>query len=1711
MFFLGKGVPTSGSVRKSTLQAWLNHHSMRFEHEAQLLFLLFNQMQRHHVCRDVSATVKACPKHVEAFNSMVAEPDFLQRLQRALDDPDTPGARKLVSEIEKLVRMSGRDVPFSPAQRHAAVSQLYSMVQFYGLPSWFVTVSPGEVNNKLVMTICDNIDWAAIDMEQVGDDVTNSKAPKKKPEFQWSIEFDYPDRARKVAENPVAAAKHFAALTEAIMKHLCKLECDHTNRKTCNIDNVAGALGKMIAHFGALESQGRGSLHFHAVMWSGLTPELLQCLATNVEVLSALKETAAGVLDSMASSKLPAGVHDGRGEDNASRLQRLNSELGPWTAEECTTLGSHSEHGLVNEADFNEAVQRNVVNLTNYHTHSATCRKGKYGCRHCRLAQPQPICDELSGQTGPIQLEKELLNVGDEGGGGYTVVAHPVWSEPPTRGDSLEAYLEDPLSPLDTRCVMWELGKGGVNGDGTDELVVPYSTSFSAAGACNTAIVPLGCSEQAKAVCYYVLKYITKDPTALEATRVLVFQAILHMVHHPSTAGDVGSGSRNTKHLLERMLNNMQGAQEVSSQMAATALLGKPPCFSSDSFWYAFIWPAIQEVRRHSQSFEQNVDGGEDVNIGCNADDENDTGPDLDILNSIERDQDVELHPSHRAETLASDELGSARTYRTQDENGSSACVLVAQHVHYIFRHQEMQEMNFHEFVSLVDIVQKSKKVRGKGQTGGHGGEAVEDSEQGAADEVQPDGSKGITGRGRKANGRCACKLVINNCTLLPPSPHACHQLVGVCRFEFREIGKHRHPMTRTHCMMLRSKRKVPILAGSPPPLLPANPNEATAAADRFASYMLVLLCPWVAYEAVEGDLPLVEVNGDKLRYQDFCEKMFEWETGTPQRTGGYVCPIQGGEGAKLTELLKEMGRSRAKFATNIARGLRVNTERKNTFTGYRYSQAKQWDDGDPTNPPDHASGPGSNSAGQEDPTTSDIAVLTSIAMRAVDRRANKHSAVESKQRAQLEALMSKLHALTPQSESLTHDDTRTHTAITPQWESIAQPTTDTNLILDNITAPLKGVSASQGGVGEGTEAIPASAPATGEVQCEILNSLNSKQNVVYSRVESWHKRRSASAMSGSTDLEPLVLLVHGPPGAGKTRLADAIARSFACAAAAPTGVAATLFLDALTLHGLLGLPLNAKGKMGPIKCINRLTELRNRLKQAHLLLVDEVSFIDPVTLHQIDMRCRELLQRPGVRFGGIGVVFFGDFFQLDPCFFGSLAKAVVDLHDEIHPKNQKAVEIQEAARAFSYAEKYELTEQHRCDDPKHNERLAQMRNATQHGPAISDDFLDSIRTLSSGDFNTDKEEMIALGRHVAEVNSMKAGQRKKDALETLRAHRVQVQQRLWMLTPIAVTNNRLRHEINRHRGWHYAQATAQPIFKWNHKIVERVGDILHSGGDENNIALDELRTEFSELQGQFVAGAPGHLLFNLNPSKSYANGTPIVLHSLTFTEQDTPLVLEKIQQWRDAGSVPGAEIIVPVPETVNVQVPSVLASAENASSRIDTADCVQSDGTPSRCVVIPIPLLHKCPNTGAKKHFELKLTSTKHKLKYEAHPITISFAMTYHKLQGQTRAKVILDFNQPAPHSGTLTLKHMYVGMSRVTSGKGLRVLPYVDEHSSKQHIRSKRVCEKLTRYLSGFDGDGTKYVGPHGSTPTKGKRAHLQQDTNRKQKKKKRKVVLG
>ena len=1595
LFFLGTGVAKCGSVPNPVVKAWLHHHSMRFERNAQLLFLLFNQKQRHKVCQDVVATVNS--QNMQEFCDLINHDDFLERANSALLDLESDSSKALISQITRLSMMAGKEVPFSSAERQAAVGKLYSMVQFYGLPSWFVTVSPGETNNKLVMTISSQPDPGWSEQGIVGDNV-KSRAP-----FKWSTEFDYSKRARRVAENPVAAAKHFAALAHAMMEHLCKLPCHNKRKKTCL--GGRGALGQMIAHFAALECQGRGSLHFHAVMWSGLTPELLQALATKDPDLSGLKAKAAEVLDSMATAKLDAERHERRDADLKERLDGLNGNEGPAT--------------FVLEGDGVEKfVQKHVANVTNFHTHSATCRKGKYGHKHCRLAKPSPICQGLKGKTGPIELTANP-NESIAASKGSNMVAAPVDSLSPVAYPETRAeFLDSPFKNVDHRLVQWELGREGMNGDGRDELVVPYSLSFSASGGCNTAVVPLGSSEQAKAVCFYLLKYITKDPTALEVSRVVIHQAILHMAKHPSRAEDVGQDTRNAKHLLQRMLNSVQGAQEISAQMAATALLGEPACFSSDSFWYAFIWPAINAIKNNMASTCVGGPGGEGDCIDADEVGDECVGEEVGVL-APEFDEDINLQPVMGGSNGTN---GGAALHPVKGADGETKTVAIPQHEHYIYRSSELQKLNFQEFVSTVELV-KQKEPKEKG---------------------------------RKSNKK----------------------------YDFRAYGEHQHPLHGSHCLRFRCKRKVPVLAGAPPPLLPSNPQSGgaqRASANRFAEYLLILLVPWETTQHADGSLQ-IQCNQGKLTYNDFCMKMKEWHD---------MSKPMNGPGRTRQELT---GLSRATFAENIARGLRVNTKRKQQLTSYRYSTAQIWPGTEGTWQGDSGGDASFDCNGAPD-DEEELSAMAALALRAVQRKVQPASDDEKRLQAHEDAVMDHLCSIGAQQPDCGVANPHSPPSA-PDVHSMLQ-----QLSPDHIAEVIARLA--EAAPTKAACTAPTSQPAVAHkgANGSAQTVLNGGQAEVFKRVVGWHEDLVRSRSKGGTT-EPLVLLVHGPPGTGKTRLADAIARQLPCAAAAPTGVAATLFLDAVTIHGLLGLPTDSKNKMAPLG-VGRATALRTKLDDADVLLFDEVSFVDPLMVNRIDQRLRQLKQNPSTPFGGMSVVFFGDFFQLDPCFYGSLTSAVVNYYEGKPVNNKHETEIKHAAKLFATIEKHELTEQMRSQDVLHNKHLDELRSMSPGCRPISSSLLKDQTQLTSCDLAADGVRLLALAKQKEKISCMRPGAPKTKAEAALKLSTIETTKSLWCMAPIAVTNNRLRHKINRHKAKVHASNTGQLVFEWGHKPVGRLGDALSS--PDFVAELEQVRTDHAALTGRFVAGAPGHLLINLNPTKRLANGTPVIYHSLTFKPEDQAKVDNLIADQRKSGIVSGATIKVPVPESINVAVPSVLATDDNIGERVAVTDCTHVSPSGAlvlaQCIVIPIPLLHKCPNAGPRKHFEAKLpraatagflSGTKFDmLKYEAHPVTISFALTYHKLQGQTLSKLILDLNKAPKGAGALSLRHVYVGMSRVKTANGLRILPFVSGGNQHGHLLSKKHCPNLITYLSGFAENGSRYQHaqePH--TPARKKR---------------------
>jgi hypothetical protein len=1176
LFFLGRGVAYTGSIPATATAHWLNHHSGRFGRDAQLLFLLFSQLQRHSAVSQIAASVKAHPAHVQALKDLIGDPLFTEKATAALEDPMSPESRHLLFQIEKLICMSTQTVPFSAMERKAAMAKLYSMVQFYGLPSWFVTVSPSDNNSKIVMTIANQCDWEAIESREGG--------PKQRELVEWSVVCDYPKRAQLVAGDPVAAAQYFAAMTEAMMQHLCQLACNHVTRKTSSgLHRQVGVLGKTFAHFAALECQGRGSLHFHALIWSGLTPELLQALASGDPALDELRRSATDVLDSMVRGTVDPERHGVRDQDKADRNNELNGE-GPASLEseypreweailrdltDSTHDAQHSD-SRISERQIEEFVERHVANIMNYHTHSATCHKGKYGKRSCRMANPQPICPELLGGTGPVELHAGKR----EESGFEDITAAPVTSRrrAPAR-ETEEDFLRSPFKPLDLRTVLWELGRAGCNGDGEDECVVPYSLAFSASSMSNTAIVPVGSTEQAKAVCFYLLKYITKDSTALENTRLLVHEAVKHVKEYPSRADDAGTTDRTTKHLLQRIVNSIAGAQEISGQMAAAALLKKPSCFASDSFWHAFVWPAVQDLKRRCPDPVIPETVREDEPVHEDAEDcEPDEGD-----SPIPEYEDVELRPDGTNETLHDDEEGCAGVYTTTDVDGKKSTAFVAQHAHYEHRGRVLQHIGFLEFCSLFDVVRTTAKQQ-----------AERDRSNRPRREHDPLGARGP--------GRVPNEL-----------------------FFFEDFQGEPHPLHRTHAMRLRSKRLVPILAGPPPPTLPAEPQLHPAAANRFARYMITLLCPW----DIDTGLPA----GGDFSYNRLCLLMHEWSTADVTDSPA-TAPCRG-----------RLCRARAFWAENITRGLRVSTSKKRLQTLYRHSAATVWSESEKC----QAEARGWRS--EDVPDTSEVDAISALADIAFQARMFRRGCVSDTDLAKDQHVRDCLSTL-QRLQGVAGEPPPQCDLLKPEWydfkkvgddQGLLQPTDVADIIARIATAApvvLAAPTIEQNMGGENAS----DAPSPGLGSRNHPDILNAKQRQIFDRVIAWHRKLLCSRADPSIDSPPpLFILVHGPPGTGKTKVANVLAHALPCATCAPTGIAASLFLNAITLHSMFGIPSDEREPLQPLS-VERLSALKALLEGRDVILMDEVSFVSPLTLNRINQRLKQIrdCDRP---FGGMAMV----------------------------------------------------------------------------------------------------------------------------------------------------------------------------------------------------------------------------------------------------------------------------------------------------------------------------------------------------------------------------------------------------------------------------------------------------------------------------------------
>jgi hypothetical protein len=182
------------------------------------------------------------------------------------------------------------------------------------------------------------------------------------------------------------------------------------------------------------------------------------------------------------------------------------------------------------------------------------------------------------------------------------------------------------------------------------------------------------------------------------------------------------------------------------------------------------------------------------------------------------------------------------------------------------------------------------------------------------------------------------------------------------------------------------------------------------------------------------------------------------------------------------------------------------------------------------------------------------------------------------------------------------------------------------------------------------TDSMPDSARLSASIPLQTITSQVSPDKIVVSKYSlNLDQCRAFNLIvsSSTTRSSPLRLYLGGMGGTGKSQVIRALSEYYSLIGqkncfyvVAPTGSAACL-VDGSTYHSFLGLRNGTDRKPD--------LALFNKFKLIHTIFLDEISMVSCVDLYRISDRLSQLKGLSDVPFGGINMVFAGDFAQLPP------------------------------------------------------------------------------------------------------------------------------------------------------------------------------------------------------------------------------------------------------------------------------------------------------------------------------------------------------------------------------------------------------------------------------------------------------------------------------
>ena len=817
--------------RISLTRTQTRHLLMQFDCQAascrELLFYLFSEEEKHNNIIGMSLAVKS--GKLKDFQHLHKSKEFQDKMKEAVKNPDGPSAKQVMKTILPLLNTSKPCSQYSPGQRTKSIAMQLACHKRFGPASTFVTLAPNLQDDptalRATFASVDNVSFPATTDDQYIKALRKNSSVVGKGNIMLPV--GYQDRAKRASDNPVAMANEYQHLIYAVLDILFGTPPDHSTIGKGSARNVRtgyyrqkgalrkkGIFGHILGYFGTHEAQHRGTLHFHVIVYGGISPDLLDA-AAGIESLCA---QASNALNTIYQSELPPSFHLSRLIKNYRRVEtELNESL--------KQVHTHPPSFDIEPLPSNESKWQNftssIVAKTGVHRHTFTCRKNFRQHTHCREAYKQrPIA-----ATYPVLLKEHpaedylLLGVKRS--------EHPPISTeeiPPKKKQCVRNCQIEPLPvPEKHRCIYWDIQRQQLDllPDYSDlnptqnssknkcikaiqkvlkpnkftnqaekkvmihwfkkqhpelifdiyhalrqklhsanQYVVQHNDILSNTVKFNTNVALLGSRFQSIAALFYLTPYIAKTKMALGTAIQALHTSLQHVHKYPSTAKNSNTDERITQHWLTRTLNTLACQAEVSDQQVAFGLLGFSVDMCSETFSYISPHEHVHLIQQH------NTQALHKINENTADDLQFDDDRDIDDYSYI---------------------TGFSPFYTTTSANDETVIKTpIPVVLHYNYRSSALKDLNRLEYYTLIGIKQygnSEKKITSK--------------------------------KGRKSSAR----------------------------FPFHK----NHPLYQTHYQFIRSRQSTPIFMDKPPPLPTQiqhmSPRQKVIA-DTFASFWLTMYRP---------------------------------------------------------------------------------------------------------------------------------------------------------------------------------------------------------------------------------------------------------------------------------------------------------------------------------------------------------------------------------------------------------------------------------------------------------------------------------------------------------------------------------------------------------------------------------------------------------------------------------------------------------------------------------------------------------------------------------------------------------------------------------------------------------------------------------------------------------------------------------------------------